>query len=88
MNNEYNTCISWSSVRADKLIKIGNRPINSGMRPYAIRSALSTWKLLMLLLDAFGRVLAIIILTLTFVFFSTDVEVGEVHNIIAKFMIY
>lgn len=42
----------------------------------------------MLLLDAFGRVLAIIILTLTFVFFSTDVEVGEVHNIIAKFTIY
>lgn len=37
-----NTCISWSSVKADKLTKMGNRPINSGMRPYAIRSALST----------------------------------------------
>jgi len=37
-----NTIVSWSSVKADKLTKMGNRPINSGMRPYAIRSALST----------------------------------------------
>jgi len=41
-----NTIISWSSVKADKLTKMGNRPINSGMRPNAIRSALSTCKVL------------------------------------------
>ena len=36
--------MSWSSVRADKLTSMGKRPTNSGMRPYAVRSALSTWK--------------------------------------------
>lgn len=36
--------MSWSSVRADKLTNMGKRPTNSGMRPYAARSALSTWK--------------------------------------------
>jgi hypothetical protein len=34
--------MSWSSVRADKLTNMGKRPTNSGIRPYAVRSALST----------------------------------------------
>lgn len=38
------TWTSWSSVRADRLTKMGKRPMNSGIRPYAIRSLLSTWK--------------------------------------------
>lgn len=38
------TWTSWSSVKADKLTNIAKRPINSGMSPYAMRSALSTWK--------------------------------------------
>lgn len=42
ITKEY-TFTSWSSDRADKLTKMGNRPINSGMRPYAMRSELSTY---------------------------------------------
>lgn len=76
------TCISWSSVKADKLTKIGNLPINSGMRPYAIRSELSTWKLLMQLLDAFGRPSVMIISFSNFCVFSIVGKLEEMQIII------
>lgn len=41
-NHNKQTWTSWSSLRADKLTITGNRPTNSGMRPYAVRSPLST----------------------------------------------
>ena len=42
------TWISWFSVKADKLTRIGNLPTNSGIKPYAIRSLLSTCKITIL----------------------------------------
>lgn len=36
------TSTSWSSLREDRLTRMGNLPTNSGINPYAMRSPLST----------------------------------------------
>lgn len=43
MANHKHTSTSWSSFRAEKLTKTGKRPTNSGIRPYATKSPLSTY---------------------------------------------